>query len=225
MSDIKLLVKKLETEMQELPAKEAVQLLLESMLQHVVSLKGDKGDPGEFVAGPQGEKGEKGDKGDSIVGPQGERGSKGEKGDKGETGPVGSQGIPGANGKDGSPDTGEQIVKKINDLPAKAEVQIDARHIKNLPEQDMGWKKYLHGGGDVNMSYVLDPFLDGVTKSFTIPENRRVNYVILSSAPIVVTTNDFTLSGNRNTTLTFGSNINASISLVGGQSAIVDYIV
>lgn len=32
-------------------------------------------------------------------------------------------------------ETGEEIVKKINDLEIKPELQIDAKHIKNLPEQ------------------------------------------------------------------------------------------
>ena len=35
-------------------------------------------------------------------------------------------------GKDGSPDSGEEIVKKINKLPLNSESMIDASHIKNL---------------------------------------------------------------------------------------------
>lgn len=36
-------------------------------------------------------------------------------------------------GKDGSPDTGADMVKKINSLPIKPEFQITADHIKDLP--------------------------------------------------------------------------------------------
>lgn len=46
----------------------------------------------------------------------------------------GIDGEPGAPGKDGSPDTGEDIVDKINSLPVNEANQIDASHIKNLPE-------------------------------------------------------------------------------------------
>jgi len=53
----------------------------------------------------RGEKGDKGDKGDSIKGKPGEKGEPGDsiKGDKGEP------------GKNGSPDTPEQVVKKLNE--------------------------------------------------------------------------------------------------------------
>lgn len=68
--------------------------------------------------------GKKGDKGDSI------------KGDDGYTP------IKGVDYNDGSPDTGEQIVEKINDLPTDDDdLKIDASHIKNLPQN-----KTYHGG-------------------------------------------------------------------------------
>lgn len=51
----------------------------------------------------------------------------------GVDGKDGIDGKDGNDGKDGSPDTGEQIVDKINELPITPENQIDASHIKNLP--------------------------------------------------------------------------------------------
>lgn len=71
-------------------------------------IKGDKGEAGESIQGPQGEKGDKGDsiqglrghkgdKGDSIQGPKGEFGKKGTQGDKGLQG---ARGKAGPKGKD-----------------------------------------------------------------------------------------------------------------------------
>lgn len=59
---------------------------------------------------------------------------KGEKGDDGKDG---------KDGKDGSPDTGAIIVKKINELEAISQKQIDFNHIKNFP-----WHFIKNNGGD-----------------------------------------------------------------------------
>lgn len=76
-------------------------------------------------------------------GKDGKDGAQGPKGDKGDRGPQGrtfialrgATGEQGPAGKDGSPDTGEQIVDKINALPVDNDVdKIDAAHIKNLPD-------------------------------------------------------------------------------------------
>ena len=90
------------------------------------NLLGDKGAQGEV--GLQGIQGIKGDLGPQ--GPKGDTGPKGEKGDfvVGAQGPKGEKGDAGV----GSPDTGEQIVGKINALEAIEGKQIDASHIKNL---------------------------------------------------------------------------------------------
>ena len=48
-------------------------------------------------------------------------------------GEPGTPGAPGAPGKDGSPDSGEQIVAKINELEIVPEKQIDFPHIKGFP--------------------------------------------------------------------------------------------
>jgi len=60
----------------------------------------------------------------------GKDGKDGVNGRNGLDGRDGIDGKDGLNGKDGSPDTGEQIVEKIN----SQETQIDASKIKNLPK-------------------------------------------------------------------------------------------
>lgn len=72
--------------------------------------------------GKDGRDGKDGKDGKSI------KGDKGEKGDKGDTGTA----IFGGKGKDGSPDTPEQIVIKLESL--EGEDRLDASAIKNLPE-------------------------------------------------------------------------------------------
>lgn len=72
----------------------------------------------------------------------------------------------GENGIDGSPDTGHEIVKKINDLPLHVESQIDASHIKNLSTILIG------GGGGSNSSSGSSGSGD-VTKVGT-PANNQV---------------------------------------------------
>lgn len=91
---------------------------------------GDFRDP---IPGPEGK-----------VGPQGPEGAVGKDGKEGAMGPAGPQGVPGEqgkpgndgkngeNGKDGSPDTGEEIVVKINGV-GELGPKIDASHIENLP--------------------------------------------------------------------------------------------
>lgn len=106
-----------------------------------VTLKGDKGD-----------KGEKGDKGDFVKGDTGEQGvqgkvgPRGSKGDRGDQGEKGNDAKDGADGKDGSPDSGEEIIDKINE----AEGKIDPKRIKGLTNalkavDDYG--KFPSGGG------------------------------------------------------------------------------
>ena len=117
---------------------------LDDIDEQIVSLDNTLTDYIESVPFPKdGSKGEKGDKGDR--GEQGLHGMKGDKGDKGERGEKGDDGFgidgqdgkdgkDGVNGKDGSPDTGEEIVEKINALALDDDLKIDAKHIKNLPE-------------------------------------------------------------------------------------------
>ncbi len=68
---------------------------------------------------------------DSIRGPIGPEGPRGLNGKDGKDG---TDGLNGLNGKDGSPDTGVQIVNKINDLKVTPDLQIDAAHVKNIDQ-------------------------------------------------------------------------------------------
>jgi len=169
------LVKKVDRVEQELHAikESGGSSMFSSMFSKLV--KDAKGDIGP--KGDKGERGEVGPQGESIVGPKGERGEVGPKGDDGNPGKDGKNGItpikgidyfdgapgtPGERGDDGAPDTGEQIVDKINGLPTTPDKQIDASHIKNLPKAVARYaKKTLHRGGgssiSVDSSEVTDP--------------------------------------------------------------------
>lgn len=90
----------------------------------VISIKGDDGKVGQI--GPRGPKGDsiKGDKGDSIKGDRGPVGPQGPPGKDGES----IKGNDGTNGKDGSPDTPEEVVDKVNSSSNK----IDPKQVKGL---------------------------------------------------------------------------------------------
>lgn len=80
-------------------------------------------------------------------------------------------GVPGVNGlpgKDGSPDTGKEIVVKVNGLPIQPEFQIDASHIKNLPKAT----KNKRGGGGADPVIIQD---EG-TRVTTTPVNT-INFI------------------------------------------------
>ena len=61
-----------------------------------------------------------------------------ENGKDGKDGVDGLNGVDGKDGLNGSPDSGEDIVEKINQLSTDEKYQIDASHIKNLPEATGG---------------------------------------------------------------------------------------
>ena len=107
-----------------------------------LSFKGEKGEKGET--------GETGPQGESIKGNVGERGpvgDKGVKGDKGDKGLDGINGIDGINGSSGSPDTGDQIIEKLNPLRNK----LDFRVLTNIPDfvltRDISGRRDQGGGG------------------------------------------------------------------------------
>lgn len=71
------------------------------------------------------------------------------------------RGVDYNDGRDGSPDTGEQIVEKINNLEIDEQYQIDASHIKNLPKQiqnNIGGviARNIYQMGDVALSGLTD---------------------------------------------------------------------
>lgn len=70
-------------------------------------------------------------------------------------------------GEDGSPDTGVQIVKKVNDLEITPSKQIDASHIKNLAK--FFPKKKGGGGGGGMGNLVSESFaVSGATTTITL---------------------------------------------------------
>src|SRR3990167_8343762 len=128
------------------------------------------------------------------------------------------------NGENGLPDTGKEIVEKLNSLPMKYEFQIDANHIRNLP-RTFERKRFGRGTGNPLQLYDLSASLDGSTKIFTIPANKRVVLITSSSTPYWFRpTVDYTLSGTDNVTLTFDTAIDAAVMLASGQSLGVQYI-
>lgn len=226
-------LKTVEEEIKSIAAEEAKRQVNEilgtldtsvsTIVDNLKQAKGDKGDPGAPGYTPK--------KGvDYFDGKEGAPGIPGHPGKDGRT-PIkgvdyfdGKKGTP---GKDGSPDTGAEIVVKVNDLPIKPELQIDAKHIKNWPKEAT-WKK---GGGRLgrgtsNPLQITDisSQLDGSNKTFTLPANKGVKLVISSSAPFWFIPTDYTVSGTDNTTLTFGSGVDASIMLNTGQQLGVLYI-
>lgn len=106
-------------------------------------------------------KGEKGEKGDSIKGDKGEIGKTGIAGKQGLEGIQGIQGIQGEQGLEGSPDSGEEIVDKINILPVKKEFQIDSEHIFGLDKLVKKTTNFIGGGSVARSFYQL----------FDTPEN------------------------------------------------------
>lgn len=92
-----------------------------------------------------------------------------ENGRDGKDGADGKDGKDGINGKDGSPDTGEQIVDKIQELNTEPENQIGIEHIK-------GWKEELEkiratrivGGGGFSVMAMEQHMVDGETPGGTV---------------------------------------------------------
>lgn len=119
------------------------------MVNFLEKMKGEKGDKGD-----KWDTGDKGEKGDSIKWDTGEKGETGEKWDKGdkwdkwETGENGKDwkdGIDGIdwkdgkNGKDWSPDTGEEIVTKLEKL--KGNKRLDIKAIKGIEKLEKDIQK------------------------------------------------------------------------------------
>lgn len=122
-------------------AKQVVEELRDYVDNHLVGPEGPRG--------KQGERGPKGEKGD-----RGEKGKDGKDGKNGKDGRDGIDGLDGERGEDGSPDTGEEIVNKINSLSTwNNRYKIDASHIKNLPK----------GGGGLFSKHTLDSVKDSGT--------------------------------------------------------------
>lgn len=166
------------------------------------SVKGDRGD-----MGPAGRDGPKGDKGD--VGEKGKDGKNGKDGKDGRDGRDGIDSRDGKDGKDGSPDTGEDIVNKINSLRPDSKHQIDASHIKGLSQIVVGseGRKRIKPGSNV------------ATDTFTTTGGEQI--ITLTYTPILIivvdvngqvlnlSAGDYSLSGKELTIL--NANIPAGV--------------
>lgn len=123
----------------------------------------------------------------------------GKDGKDGVDGKDGKDGRQGKVGKDGSPDTGEEIIGKIN----------KDKNVKINAEKVEGWKDIesmaktaeansrlgLRAGGDTVYLTDLSSQTNGVTKTFTIPVYRRAIMVTCSDFPTVLFLNNgFTIA-------------------------------
>lgn len=103
-------------------------------------------------------------------------------------------------------DTGEQIVKKINDLPIEEEYQIGIEHIKGLPKKlEELDKKASRLVGSVGGSsgkgmvkfYDLSTQTDGIKTVFTVPKSLSAIIIGSDFPTILMENNGFTLNASR----------------------------
>jgi hypothetical protein len=163
------------------------------------------GTPGDM--GPQGPQGVMGEQGIP-----GRDGTDGKNGRDGKQGPMGPQGLPGRDGKDADQITGEQLVQKLNDLKVDPKLQIDAKHIKNLPTADPRVGKQMsgaihRGGMKLQWNTELEGAVNGSNKVFTLPATApkpRDNKYLVSARGVAkdIDSGDFTISAD-NRTITF----------------------
>lgn len=109
--------------------------------------------------------------------------------------------------------------------------RLDHSALKNSPDlptvklydEKRRAKRLGRGTGSAVKVYDLSSQLDGVLKTFTIPNNLRVLAVHMSSFPFSSArpTTDYTTTS---TTITFTSEIDASTQLAAGQSLLVEYV-
>jgi len=136
------------------------------------------------------ERGEKGEKGD--------RGEKGEKGDDGKDGKdgIGIDGVDGKNGKDGkdgengSPDTAEDIKKKLESLKGKDRLSINAI---------FGWENLTNGqkSGTIHRGGVSGVKSVSVSSDTNLQQHQNIALVDATAGEVVVTLPAVSLSKDR----------------------------
>ena len=104
---------------------------------------------------------------------------------------------------------GEDVVKAINNLPLTPDKQIDARHIKGLPQASVELGSIHRGGLKIQWNTKLDGTVNGTNTVFTVPAtlpDPKDDKFIVSVRGVLKTADagDFTAS-NSNRTLTFTS--------------------
>lgn len=179
-----------EIPMQERP--EVQKISIEGI--SVVTIKGKDGKDGadSTIPGPKGEIG--------LVGKDGKNGKDGRDGIDGMNGLDGKDGLNGEDGKDGSPDTGEQIIDKINE----AEGLIKRERVEGLDELEKDLNIKISsiprgGGGRPNNATKMYPLTaNGVTKIFSVP--KSVSSVVFCSDNLpspLMENNGFTINATR----------------------------
>ena len=214
--------------------EEKVQVAITNLEGQISDISLTPGEKGDSITGDRGECGEKGEQGlegaTGAVGASGKDGADGKDGKKGIDGLDGINGVDGLSGKDGedgkdgSSDEPIEIAEKLNTLKEEVDIKV----IKGLNNwmnniKQLVKKKDSGGGGDIVKAYDLSSSLNGVTKIFTIPKVRKIISVHLSSVPgILRETTDFTYTSNS---ITFTAEIQASTSLLTGQTCVIVYVV
>ena len=128
-------------------------------------------------------------------------------------------------GDSGSPDTGEEIIVKINNdksdrLIRKEKVE-GLANIENMARTaDANSRSFMNTGSYVYAQDISDQ-LNGILKTFTLVSNAKVILAFGSSTPGVFRpTTDYTTTGS---TITFTSEITAASTLATGQTVIILY--
>jgi hypothetical protein len=142
-----------------------------------------------------------------VNGKDGKDGRNGKDGVNGRDGKQGLMGMQGISGKDGTEVKGEDIVKKINNLPLDKDKMIDAKHIKGLTEEKTKGTDLFRGGLKLLWNTTLDGTVNGVNKVFTVPAelpDPKDDRFIVSVRGVLKTSaaGDFAAS-NGNRTITF----------------------
>lgn len=153
----------------------------------------------------------------------------GKDGVNGLDGNDGLDGKDGVDGKDGSPDTPLQIVDKLESIQREDDkLSIDAikglrAELKKASRSSGG--TFFGGAQNVKQAFKdidLSSQLDGVTKTFNIEAVYNILSVSLSSFPHTLRKGvDYTYT---TTTITFTSEIDASVSLATGQTCILTVV-
>lgn len=195
-------------------------------------LKGDKGDQGEpGEEGKPGKDGEQGVQGKSgSQGPRGEQGERGADGEDGDDGRDGRDGRDGKDGEQGSPDTGEDIRKKLESL--KPGDQLDAKYIKNIDqysriiiqERGPGGKGFvetpLKAGANISITrdatgalvitgtsgggsanVIFGEVVAGSSTTFTLSQTPSGTISVSANGQVLKLTQDYTIVGAVITTL------------------------
>jgi len=132
-------------------------------------------------------------------------------------------------GADGSPDLAETIVAKLESL--EDDERLDVKAIKGIEELVKRLEKKIdgkvfYGGGSGGKgrikSYNLQPFLNGITKTFNLPAFWTIVAVHSqgSSPTTFLPLTDYTFDSSS---ITFTSQVNASTTLSGNEAIIVIY--